>query len=87
MATFCITTPDPEPKPLDIGEQLAADIRRRIRELESRYPGALTSADRRELQRLATMRQRMNYALMLGSGSSRKRSRSPARCGRKMPPG
>jgi hypothetical protein len=35
--------------------RLEADIRRRVRELEGRYPGALTNADRGESQRLCEL--------------------------------
>jgi hypothetical protein len=37
---------------LTMGPRLEADVRRRVRELEARFPSALTSADRRELSRL-----------------------------------
>ena len=40
------------PPTVQLGPRLEADIRRRIRTLEARYPGALTTADKRELSRL-----------------------------------
>ncbi|TPW00147.1 MAG: hypothetical protein USCAAHI_00416 [Beijerinckiaceae bacterium] len=43
------------PPTVHLGPRLEADIRRRVRELEGRYPGALTNADRGELQRLCEL--------------------------------
>jgi hypothetical protein len=37
---------------LILGPRLDADIRRRARALEARYPGAMSSSDKRELSRL-----------------------------------
>ena len=37
---------------IEIGPRVEADIRRRIKELEGRWPGARTSTDWHELQRL-----------------------------------
>jgi hypothetical protein len=49
-----------EPK-LSLGPRLEFDIKKRIHELENRFPGALTRADRGELQRLKDL-------LRLGGG-------------------
>lgn len=49
MATTIIDENQPY---LVLGRRLEADIRRRVRELESRHPSALTSFDKRELSRL-----------------------------------
>jgi hypothetical protein len=47
-----------EPPPhLALGPRLTAELRRRVKELESRHPGALTSFDKRELSRLRELLQ------------------------------
>jgi hypothetical protein len=51
MAKFSIITDETTPH-LTLGRRLDADIRRRVRELAARHPGALSSADKRELSRL-----------------------------------
>jgi hypothetical protein len=43
------------PKPTTLAPRLEADIKRRIRELESRHPPALTAGDRKELHKLKTL--------------------------------
>jgi|GEM_PF-7044709 len=52
MANWLNNTHEPESKPIVLGPRLIHQIRSRIHELEARYPGALTRADRGELQRL-----------------------------------
>jgi hypothetical protein len=49
------------PPTIQLGPRLEADVKRRLRELEARYPGALTRADRSEISRLREL-------LRLGGG-------------------
>jgi hypothetical protein len=51
MAEIELITGEPCPH-LTLGPRLEGEIRRRVRELEARAKGALTSAERRELNRL-----------------------------------
>jgi hypothetical protein len=57
-----------EPKPPVLGPRLEADVRRRIRELESRYRGAMTKAERGELQKLKDL---LRLASKGGDGDAR----------------
>jgi hypothetical protein len=54
-----------EPR-IEIGPRVAADIRRRIREIESRWPAARTSSDWHELNRL---RQLLRLVETRGGGN------------------
>lgn len=42
-------------KPTVLGPRLEGEIRRRIRELEARFPGTLTAGDRKELHKLKAL--------------------------------
>lgn len=50
-----IILPEPKPNPTVLGPRLEGEIRRRIRELEARFPGTLTAGDRKELHRLKAL--------------------------------